>query len=402
VADQLAEYAQKAEALTDETKRDRVVARIGEARRRLLGRLDTEADTLAGDLSRGKQGAARDPLRIEQQDQAVERDEDLLADHLVQIREALGLVDPQAVSAEQADDVRDQAFQALAKEMRTDHTWTATLAVVDGVLDRMRPLGLRGLEVAPGSSGEDAVVYAEASARAPVARLKGHAAKPAGRSVTARTELRLAEVVDVPEGGFAPAGGIPTVRTGGRVLSPSPGAPEIVRVETWNTSNLDLNRIGNVSHAEHQFVKWLRAEYHLMPLIEEIVVRVSNLMPCSGCSEDLTLLLDQIKAAQDKAGRRRIRGANLYWTEFYEGTKLTASWQDVNNLNRSGWTLHAPLQAYPPEESSTRQSLKLIEHGFWTLEGGSLAPPVPRAPAALGPGEEHLTPGVIRRRGRSK
>jgi hypothetical protein len=402
VSDQLTKYQQLADALTDMAQQEKVVGLIGQARQ-TLGRLDNKADVLAKDISKPKQ----DPQQIERQDQVVENDEEVLARQLAQIREGLGL-EAEAASDDQSAQVRNLAFEALATELRVEHTAADTLAIVESVASRLRPQGLRRLEMVPGSTEEDAVVLAEASRPLPLAQFRRRADTPTGRTVTAAIKLTLAKNVTVPLGTFASAGGGPRQPTGGEILSTG----SEIEAMTWNTSNIEA--VSNYSDAEHQFVNWLENRRHLMALIREIEINVFNFIPCSGCASELALLLREIKRVQDRdikerierreaepGEKRKLTSANLYWSKFYAVKARPISWGHLTEMKESGWTLHAPLDAYPPEQHSTKGGLTLVASGFWRLTGDSLAPP-PKMSSRLGPGERQLKSGVIVRSGRSK
>ncbi|MEP7306040.1 MAG: DUF4157 domain-containing protein [Acidobacteriota bacterium] len=378
VSEQLTEYEQMANAVADEYAQQTARRYIKLARYK-LGQIDKEADALAGHIADPKHASQQ----IQREDQAVADDEAGLAAYLVKIREALGIAAPSGASAEEATDVRERAAGALASELRTDHTGPETLAVVHGVKERLRPQGLRNLEVVLGGTENDAVVYAEATGRTPVASLKKQPktndATPSGRTVTAAFHLTLAESMVIPAGTLAPAGGLPRVPTGGQVLPPSKGAAQVIK--TWNTSNIE--ETGNLSHAERQFVNWIDGEgKQYVPFIQKLDVRLFSLIPCSQCSEQLATVLTRITKTQDQLGKRKIEGAHLSWSRFYWRPELRPSWENINRLTRSGWTLEAPLDAYPPRErdSDDGQALKIIKSNVWRLEGRSLAHPGPAPP----------------------
>jgi hypothetical protein len=398
VAEQLDDYEQMAADLADAYVQQNALRHIRRARQ-MLAALDAQADGLARSIL--SRHAAQE---IGREDEVVEGAEERLAARLVEIRETLGLPGP-APEAGEAGDVRDRAARALATVLSTDHTWPETVALVRTVADRLQPEGLRGLDAVPGSTGNDAVVYAETATRSPVARLEAQEAAPApepetaepgGRTVTARTRLTLSRPVAVTPGAFAPAGGVPRVPTGGEVL---PQREEdrgtVVDVRTWNTSNIDAK--GNDSDAEHQFVSWLRrpANEHLLPLIAQIEIAVHTYIPCSWCANELARLLDTIKGVQGRD--RTITRAALSWSTFYRVGTRPVSWQNLRDLQSSGWSLSAPRTAFPPEQTPTTERLPAGAH-LWHLAGRSLAPP---APGRLQPGEREAgAEGVKRRRRR--
>ena len=298
-------------------------------------------------------------------------------------------------------DVRQLAFKALSKELRTDHTWAQTEAVIGQVAERFRAQGLRNLEAVRTGAGNDAVIYAEASPRLPLAHLLGMArGKPeSGRTVEVAAELTLAssetESVWVPERQL-PALGKASIPYGGHVLprqqagSPAGGQPP-VQVVSWNTSPNALNEDSNSSHAEHQFCEWLKREEHLMKRITRLTVSVHSYIPCGNCSENLVILIKKIRNVQRESPI--LREAHVYWETFFSG-RIPPSWPALLEMRSEGWTLHAPLNAYPPQEHPAKMGLKLSEPYFWHLEGASLAPAPEAAPPS---GTEKLAPGVLRR-----
>jgi hypothetical protein len=393
VSEQLGEYQHMAEVLTDKTQQERTVGLIGQARQTLT-RLDNKADTLAQDVSK----PSPDSQQIERQDQAVESDEEVLAAQLAQIREALGLP-PQDVSGERSAQIRSLAFEALAEELRVDHSAEETVGAVGAVATQLRPAGLLSLEIVPGSTGEEAVIHAEASRRLPLARLLRRAeGKPRfKRLVQVAAELTLAPSDEsslwVPQDRIKAEN-----RQSGHVLP----RQETRRVEvvTWNTSPTALNEDSNSSHAEHQFCTWLRRDdrRHLMARLERIVVSVHDYIPCGNCSDDLVNLMRDIVEVQGEA--RVLQEAHIYWWTYFSG-RIKPSWQSLRLMQAHHWSLHAPINAYPPEESPTRGGLTLEEGSFWRLTGSSLAAP-PQGTSQLAAGERQLEPGVIVRSGRSK
>jgi hypothetical protein len=327
-------------------------------------------------------------------------------------KEMEGELTPSAPSAQRPPDVQERTLHILAKELRTDHTWPETQAVVRQVAERLRPEGLRSLEVVHTGTEDDALIYAEASPRLPLAHLLRLArGKPRfdRRTVQVAAELKLAppkepdstrapsetESVSVPEQQLRALGKLPAAEYGGHVLprqdahSQTDGQPP-VQVVTWNTSPTALNEDSNTSHAEHQFCDWLKRDDHLMKHIQTLTLSVHNFIPCAGCSEDLVNLIKKIKIAQRESPV--LRAAHVYWATFFSG-KIPPSWQALDRMRSNGWTLHAPLDAYPPETDSAKMSLRLSEEGFWHLEGAS-----PVAPQAAPPsGTQRITAGVFRR-----
>jgi hypothetical protein len=174
---------------------------------------------------------------------------------------------------------------------------------------------------------------------------------------------------------------------GGRVLSFTPaGKGTMMTVATWNTGEpVDLQKWGNLSHAERQFIDFMRKKElrDLSPFfanIEAIEVEI-NLSPCTACADGLAGLLRDIIATRPAAPVTRAPNrvvdrpatatapartailigsplarppsvsATLRWEKLYAGGVQTTTWASLATLTKAGWRLTAPADARPSENS---------------------------------------------------
>ncbi|MFD8778372.1 DUF4157 domain-containing protein [Streptomyces sp. NPDC059916] len=249
--------------------------------------------------------------------------------------------------------VRQQAAQRLQQVTVNGATLEQVEQEARRTAAALHPSGLERLEVGPADEEGNAVLSASASALKPFARfMLPRGAAPAGRSVKALVQLKLSQPSAVLPRNLAPVDDRTPLPTGGVVL-PQPAATT-VRVVTWNTSN--IYTYGNNSHAEHQLVAWLESTEGkaLMPYVDRIELDLRSLSPCSACSDELTAVLKEIAARR----KREFQGSGdavLSWSRLYLGTRPSGdnrtTNQSINTLHGAGWTLHAPPDALPTDQT---------------------------------------------------
>jgi hypothetical protein len=148
VAQELDEYDEKAKSLEGD-KRAKTAGLISQARQ-ILGGLDQNAGEMAEEV---KNPDAK-PEQTQAEEAKVETGEDQLAAVLAQIREALGLADPEQIKKDVAAEI-----QKLPRQMETEEDLTQALR---GIFSRHEPRGLKKLNIQRVGEGYD--ILAEASA----------------------------------------------------------------------------------------------------------------------------------------------------------------------------------------------------------------------------------------------
>jgi hypothetical protein len=131
----------------------------------------------------------------------------------------------------------------------------------------------------------------------------------------------------------------------------------VLNLVTWNTADIDPP--GNTSHAEHQFVNWVRDrekdEPGFMKRVEKITINNFTRSPCSECGPELAGLLTEIKG---------VRGQPVYasiaWTKLHSTGAQPTSWESLKIMTSAGWRLSAPASALPPEENVKGVTVYLI------------------------------------------
>ena len=266
------------------------------------------------------------------------------------------------VPSEKADqaaaDVREIADRALEKELRNTSSREEAQQIVGQVAQRLRPQGLKGLEIRSESSEGEWTIYGEASEKRPLGKLIRQALKtsqevPRRVSVRTAVQLKLAQAVTVPSGFFEPTH--PGVRPKGGIWLPSSTATEL-RVVGWNITA--LTSANPSDHAEDQVVKELRSRKDVLENVETITLQNFNLSPCDDCCGELSKLLNEIISCQK--GNPKLKSADIYWQELYERSEeipghhsaTQTTWYGIRRLGTGrGWVIHAPPQALPLKET---------------------------------------------------
>jgi hypothetical protein len=251
-------------------------------------------------------------------------------------------------------DVRTQVAHTLSERLTEAHTREDAIEIVEATEKEYKGLGLKSLEVGPEDEEGNSTILAEASPKAPLAKLTQQVPRPKGRSVTSKVEVVLAVPVDVGSAELAPVDPVKaTVKTGGVVWTPAVKTSTKIHAVTWNTSN--INPPGNTSHAEHQFVNWMESKEDLWPHVEKITIVNVSKSPCSVCGPELAGLLRQIK----KARNGQPVAADMYWTKLHATGAQPTSWQSLHDMQKEGWRLNAPDDALPPEEGIYKDMVKI-------------------------------------------
>src|SRR6266496_1513585 len=266
------------------------------------------------------------------------------------------------VPSEKADqaaaDVREVANRALENELRGAPSREEAQRIVGQVAERLRPQGLKGLEIVSESSEGVWTIYGAASEKRPLGKLVREALKysqEVPRRVSVRTafELKLAQAVSAPSGFFEATH--PGRRPKGGIWLPSSTGTEL-RGVGWNITALTSSNASD--HAEDQIVKELRARKDVLENVETITLQNFNLSPCDDCCGELSKLLNEIRTCQK--GNPKLISAEIYWQELYERAKeipghhsaTQTTWDGIRKLGAGrGWTIHAPPHALPLKET---------------------------------------------------
>lgn len=219
---------------------------------------------------------------------------------------------------------------------------------------------------------------------------------PDGRSVILAARLTLSEAVKrdfcnlpavdptalVRATAECPA---PAFPLGGNIRATKLDQPDTLEIITWNTGEpQDLNKTGNLSHAERQFVEYMKKkrdrEQTFFPSIKAIEIDITT-SPCTACADALCGLLRDItrttaprsaipspatiqviRERSATSGRRILvrpapgdmsvqLTATLRWMELYTFGPQATNWQSLFDLRKAGWRLEAPGSARPADAS---------------------------------------------------
>jgi len=148
---------------------------------------------------------------------------------------------------------------------------------------------------------------------------------------------------------------------GGRLL------PRVIEEEvrldilTWNTGETsDLRKYGNLTHAERQFLEFMRGKDPI-----KIEIELSH-SPCTACADMLGGWLKELRARGAKGSREPNRkdakgrtlvgspvitlrdiDAEIRWATLYDTPPQATTGQCLGDLHRAGWKLAAPRMAIP-------------------------------------------------------
>jgi hypothetical protein len=153
-------------------------------------------------------------------------------------------------------------------------------------------------------------------------------------------------------------------KVGGMVLLPKAGEPTL-DIVTWNTGEGVTGT--NVSHAENQFVAWLRRQDKdkWLPRVLAINVVVSN-SPCGNCS-DILAGVNKIAGLPSTVEKR------ISWQKPHRGVLATTA-KDIITLTRAFWIIDpsSPMPEGAPNEEERARIMK--------AERAPLPPPKVRRP----------------------
>lgn len=262
---------------------------------------------------------------------------------------------------ENSQNVRQETLEDVNEVFgNTTHSLEETEALILRIENQLHGHGLKNLELEYDARSGDYTLFVEASPKFPLGKFTSRLVEniPRGRSVRTAVRLTLVRDVQINVGDIAVADNRTNVPRGGEVLSQgNVQRSRIIEAFTWNISNEEAGN--NVSHAEHQFINWLSSREDLMAEIEYIELRNFSRSPCNICSPELAGLLEDIRELQRNVkGEVFLKGANLYWTALHTSAQGTSTyWHNISELRGAGWTLHAPFDAFPPQEEASASSV---------------------------------------------
>lgn len=180
--------------------------------------------------------------------------------------------------------------------------------------------------------------------------------RPANRKVVMVATVTPAFEVDNLElPALDPGAGIP----GGRVLTTA----DALEIVTWNIGEAsDLRRYGNRSHAERQFIEFMRKPGDVTDWRDftSVEIEISH-SPCTACADMLVGFLKAMKAkgrtvSTSRSGRKIYIGykdaalpAALRWGELYDMPPQATTPQCLRELQAVGWQMAAPRAAIPAD-----------------------------------------------------
>jgi hypothetical protein len=260
---------------------------------------------------------------------------------------------PREKADQGAVDVQEVANRALENELREARSREEAQRIVGQVAERLRPEGLKGLEIGPESEGARTIyAYAGAGEKQPLGKLAREASQEVPKRVSVRTEvkLKLAKAVTARSGLFEATH--PGRKPKGGIWFTSSTGTELAMV-AWNITALTSPAASD--HAEDQVVKELYKDEQkdVLQNVEEITLRNYNLSPCDDCCGVLRMLLDKIREHQKD--NPKLKTAEIHWEKLYTprekrpGHSATqTTWDGIKRLTSGrGWTIHAPPEAMP-------------------------------------------------------
>lgn len=279
---------------------------------------------------------------------------------------------------------RASVYQAISatldERLVHDHTVDEARGIVSAVAGEFKPMGVSRIFIAPPDEAGDSPIVVEMSPGKEVGHLSR--APTERHSVTFTVDFTMAPAPADPEPktldigivrkAIKPAGdqrkydylgavlskegttrravlesesGVykryDTVTVGGMIFPEKGGR---IRLRTWNTDSQALDKHGNQTHAEMQFVHWLRQMHQVtagQAVLERVIGVKANLVslsPCSICGElfpEMTKLLPNATSRQ------------ISWSRLYSGPSGPTSVQTIREIQGAAWTIVAPEEAMP-------------------------------------------------------
>jgi len=255
--------------------------------------------------------------------------------------------------------VKALALQKLEERVSANHTAKKIKPILGQILDELRPQGLSQFYL---SDVDESGSYSVMAAASELKDLRQFV--PGDRTVIMATTITLSDessledilgkdkpYIQVPSKEARSVtkeareldpirvtgkdvGGTPS---GGYQFRPEKGSREL-QLLTWNTTQKLSGK--NVSHAEKQFVNWLRERIELWGKIRNIDIHITH-SPCGTnytetCTIDLAELMPDLRKKNPG-----VHGHIMYESPFTKGKNATTE-ADIKKLIAAGWTVDGP------------------------------------------------------------
>lgn len=282
---------------------------------------------------------------------------------------------------DQPTDVRGQAKTLLRQRLKQEHTRPQIEEIVGQVLVELQPQGLKRLEVetpvdkattslkifAEASPFEELMELADAETDKNIYVYMGATITFFGEgeisplqgigNVSKRRDPKTGQMVNINTRMVEPPKGQEDKgsASGGLIRVPEEGsskvAPDELQVVTWNTGYPVSG--SNSSHAEAQFVEWLKGQYNnrreWSQRIKRIDIRITK-SPCHLCAIDLS------KIAQYAPN---LENAVLVYDEAYidRNNQITTTVEDLDNMRTEKWQITAknPKEAVKGDKGGDKE-----------------------------------------------
>lgn len=251
--------------------------------------------------------------------------------------------------------VKALALQKLEQRLSGKYTAKTIKPILGEILNELRPHGLTQLYL---SEVDESDTFSLMAAASPLDDLMQFV--PAGRMVVMATTLTLSDETGIEKilgkdedyqdvaskespGMTRKAQELEKIRVSKKGVQPSSGyqfKPEggELQLLSWNTTQ-SLHG-ANVSHAEAQFVNWLRDHKALWPKIMHIDIHITH-SPCGSCyTERCSIDLCEVMVELHKVNHG-VHGHITYNTPFVRGKNATTE-ASIKLLRRAGWTVQGP------------------------------------------------------------
>jgi hypothetical protein len=355
VEDQLAKWeSQLDEQFAGDKERRNQASGLISSAHTLLGQADTEADALVTAFRRANEVRGENVPEIPSDD-TVEAKQQALSSILRQLFELFG----------EKPNVLESARSQLTERLGGRHSMDEAQRVIRSVYERLRPLGLHGLELSPETMHGEYAIIAEASPGAPLLSLIPESRGKTMRSIITITveetgagplalepqRLASGREVAAPRGAqvglglitrrgargresrywlLEPVftGALSALVAGGAVLEPEAGADKI-QIVTWNTGDITRNVTNNATHAERQFYEWFIAQPpEWIDRVKRIEIENRPFSPCTACADNLTDLLR-------RTNPEVLKNATLVWRTPYRVGPLATRPDTLSGMR--GW-----------------------------------------------------------------